>query len=252
LLQYSGEPATFQPDKKKKETTMIRIRKHDQRGHFDYDWLDTWHTFSFADYHDPAYMGYSSLRVINDDRIAPGAGFPTHGHRDMEIITYVMEGALAHRDSMGNGSIIEAGDVQYMSAGKGVSHSEYNASPHERVHLLQIWIVPAERNLEPLYRQKHFTAEEKLGKLCLIASPDGSDGSLEIRQDARLYAALATVTPLSYRLTEGRCAWLQVAQGAVLLNGQPLVAGDGAAIEEESEIRVEAEGLGEVLLFDLP
>jgi len=230
---------------------MIRIRKHDERGHFDYDWLDTWHTFSFADYHDPEYMGYSSLRVINDDRIAPGAGFPNHGHRDMEILTYVMQGALAHRDSMGNGSVIETGDVQYMSAGKGVSHSEYNASPHERAHLLQIWIVPTERNLEPTYRQKHFTAEEKLGKWCLLASPDGNDGSLEIRQDARLYAALATATPLAYTLATGRCAWLQVAQGSVLLNGQPLVAGDGAAIEEEREIRITSDGQGEVLLFDL-
>lgn len=231
---------------------MIRIRKHDQRGHFDYEWLDTWHTFSFADYHDPAYMGYSSLRVINDDRIAPGAGFPTHGHRDMEILTYVMEGALAHRDSMGNGSIIEAGDVQYMSAGKGVNHSEYNASPHERVHLLQIWIVPAERNLEPVYRQKHFPADEKHGKWRLIASPDGSGGSLAIRQDARIHAALATAAPLSYTLEAGRCAWLHVARGSILLNGQPLVAGDGAAIEEEREILITSGGQGEVLLFDLP
>ncbi len=230
---------------------MILIRQHDERGHFDHGWLDTRHTFSFAGYRDPAYMGYSALRVINEDIIAPGAGFPTHGHRDMEILTYVMRGALAHRDSLGNGSIIEAGDVQCMSAGKGVEHSEYNASAHEMVHLLQIWIVPAERNLEPRYRQKHFPAEAKLGKWCLIASPGGGE-SLEIRQDVRLLAALINPgTSLSYPLAPGRHAWLQIAQGGIRLNGQALQAGDGAAIEEESEIHVESGEPGEVLLFDL-
>lgn len=231
---------------------MIRIRKHDQRGHFDHGWLNTWHTFSFADYFDSEHVGFSTLRVINDDRIAPGAGFPTHGHSNMEIVTYVMQGALAHKDSMGNGSVIQSGDVQYMSAGKGVTHSEHNASSHEMVHLLQIWILPATKGLAPLYRQKHFSSADKRGKWCLLASGDGSDGSLEIRQDVRLYATLVGAgQPLGYVLAGGRRAWLHVARGTARLNGTDLEAGDGAAIEGESEIRLESDGEGEVLLFDL-
>lgn len=231
---------------------MIRIRKHDERGHFDHGWLNTWHTFSFADYYDPAHMGFSALRVINDDRIAPGAGFPTHSHSNMEIVTYVMQGALEHKDSMGNGSVINAGDVQYMSAGRGVTHSEFNASAQEMVHLLQIWIVPAEKGLDPLYRQKHFSSEEKRGRWCLLASGDGSAGSLQIRQDARLYAALVSSEgPLAYTPASGRRTWLHVARGTARLNGIDLEGGDGAAIEGESEIRLESDGEGEVLLFDL-
>ncbi|MBS4095295.1 MAG: pirin family protein [Sulfuricella sp.] len=231
---------------------MIRIRKHDERGHFDHGWLNTWHTFSFGDYHDPAHVGFSTLRVINDDRVAPGAGFPTHGHSNMEIITYVMQGALAHKDSMGTGSVIQAGDVQYMSAGSGVTHSEFNASAQEMVHLLQIWIFPKEKSLPPLYRQKHFSAADKRGKWCLIASPDGAAGSLEIRQDARLFAALIdSGTPLDYPVASSRRLWLHVAQGSVSLAGIELQAGDGAAVEGENAIRVESGSQGEVLLFDL-
>ena len=169
---------------------MIIIRKAHERGHADHGWLDTWHTFSFADYHDPEQMGYSSLRVINDDRVAPGAGFPTHPHRDMEIVTYVLSGALEHKDSMGNGTVIRPGEVQRMSAGTGIRHSEFNASASEEVHLLQIWIMPDRGSLTPSYEQKFFDAAEKLGRLRLVASPDGSDGSVTLHQDTKLYAGL--------------------------------------------------------------
>lgn len=231
---------------------MIRIRKHFDRGHFDHGWLNTWHTFSFADYHDPDQMGFSALRVINDDRIAPGVGFPTHGHRDMEILTYVMQGSLAHKDSMGNGSLIQSGDVQYMSAGKGVTHSEFNASAQEMVHLLQIWILPSENRLPPQYQQSHFSAEAKRGRWCLIASPDGADDSLAIRQDARLYAALIGPGDTLDHALNGRRVWLHIARGEVEVNDIALEAGDAVGIEGESSIRVVSGHQGEVLLFDLP
>ena len=227
---------------------MIRIRKAADRGHFDHGWLDTNHTFSFADYYDPDFMGYRALRVINEDRVQPGRGFGTHSHRDMEIVTYVLEGALAHRDSMGTGSTIRPGEIQRMSAGTGVLHSEMNASGDEVVHFLQIWILPERRGIQPGYEQK--TIPPDPGKLRLIGSPDGGEGSLTIHQDARLFsAALSKGQTIRYDLPEGRYAWLQVARGTVELNGKKLHAGDGASIEDEKSLNVGGEG--EFLLFDL-
>lgn len=231
---------------------MIHIRKANERGHADHGWLDTWHTFSFAEYHDPAQMGYSSLRVINDDRVAPAAGFPTHPHRDMEIVTYILSGELAHRDSMGNGTIIRPGEVQRMSAGTGIMHSEYNASDNQPVHLLQIWIQPNRKGITPGYEQKFFSPDEKRGTLRLVASPDGSDGSVTIHQDVKLYAALIDAAhAVDQPLPPGRRAYLQVAQGNVVLNGKALAAGDGARIEDETRIRLESDSAAELLLFDL-
>ena len=231
---------------------MIIIRKAHERGHADHGWLDTWHTFSFADYHDPEQMGYSSLRVINDDRVAPGVGFPTHPHRDMEIVTYVLSGALEHRDSMGNGTVIRPGEVQRMSAGTGISHSEFNASPSEAVHLLQIWIMPEKRGITPSYEQKFFDAAEKLGKLRLVASPDGSEGSVTLHQDARLYAGLIDPDhPAEHDLPPGRRTYLHVARGTASLNGLEMSAGDGARIEGETGLHLKSESSAEILLFDL-
>ena len=231
---------------------MINIRKAHERGHADHGWLNTWHTFSFADYYDPEQMGYSSLRVINDDRVAPGAGFPTHPHRDMEIVTYVLSGSLEHKDSMGNGTVIRPGEVQRMSAGTGIRHSEFNASASEEVHLLQIWIMPDRDGLTPSYEQKFFEAAKKLGKLRLVASPDGNDGSVTIHQDAKLYAGLIDPEhPAEHALLPGRRAYLHVARGAASLNGEALEAGDGARIENESKIRLESNSSAEILLFDL-
>ncbi|MGD9787276.1 MAG: pirin family protein [Sulfuricellaceae bacterium] len=230
---------------------MIRLRPHAERGHFDHGWLDTWHSFSFGDYFDPEHNGYSALRVINDDRIAGGGGFPTHPHSNMEIVTYILEGALAHRDSFGHGSTILPGDVQRMSAGRGIRHSEFNASQNEAVHLLQIWLLPQEQNLDPGYEQKSFSPDAKRGRLCLIASPDGRDGSVTIHQDARIYAALlGHGEPVAHRPSAGRRSYLHVAWGTLSLNGVPMTAGDGARIENEPEIRLE--GDAEALLFDLP
>lgn len=229
---------------------MITIRRANERGHFDHGWLDTWHTFSFADYYDPAQMGFRTLRVINDDRVEPGRGFGTHGHRDMEIVTYVLEGTLGHRDSMGTGSLIRPGEVQRMSAGTGVMHSEMNPSRDEPVHLLQIWILPERRGLTPEYEQKSFPAEERTGRLRVVVSPDGRDGSLTIHQDASIYTTtLDDGQSVSHALAPGRGAWVHVARGSVSVNGLPLETGDGAAIEEEREITLS--GRGEVLLFDL-
>ena len=231
---------------------MITIRKAHERGHADHGWLDTWHTFSFADYYDPEQMGYSSLRVINDDRVAPGAGFPTHPHRDMEIITYVLSGALEHKDSMGNGTVIRPGEVQRMSAGTGIRHSEFNASPSEEVHLLQIWIMPDRGGITPSYEQKSFDAEEKLGKLRLVASPDGSDGSITIHQDAKLYAGLIDPEhPTEHALPPGRRAYLHVTRGSTSLNGLEMSAGDGARIEGETGLHLKSDSSAEILLFDL-
>ena len=230
---------------------MITIRKADERGHFDHGWLDTYHTFSFADYYDPKNMGFRSLRVINDDRVEPGRGFGTHGHRDMEIITYVLEGELAHRDSMGSNGIIKPGEVQRMSAGTGVRHSEMNGSHDKPVHLLQIWILPEREGITPSYEQKAFSAEERSGKLRLVASRGGDDGSVTIHQDVKLYATLldggAAVT---HSFADGRHGWVHVARGEATLNGQPLHAGDGAAISDERSITLTGDG-AEVLLFDL-
>jgi len=230
---------------------MILLRKAEDRGHANHGWLDSWHSFSFADYHDPAHMGFGTLRVINEDRVAPGEGFPTHGHRDMEIISYVLEGALEHRDSMGNGSVIRPGEVQRMSAGTGITHSEYNASRSEPAHFLQIWILPKFRGIRPGYEQKTFPAEEKRGTLRLVASPDGREGSVTIHQDAFMYATLLEKgEAVRHTLAPGRRGYVHVARGAVTANGQRLVAGDALKSEGE-DIVLEAGGTAEVLVFDL-
>lgn len=231
---------------------MITIRKADARGHFNFGWLDTSHTFSFGDYYDPRQMGFRSLRVINEDHVAPGRGFPTHGHRDMEIITYILKGALEHRDSMGNGSVIRPGEVQRMSAGTGVRHSEHNNSPDELVHLLQIWIMPDAEGIAPGYEQKMYTDAEKRGQLRLIASPGGQDGSVTIHQDARVYATLLEEKQqVIHQLAPQRHAWVQVARGAVEINGHPLEQGDGAAVSDEQTLTIVGKKPAEVLIFDL-
>jgi len=227
---------------------MITVRKSNERGHFDHGWLDTHHTFSFADYHDPEFMGFRSLRVINEDRVKPAVGFGRHGHRDMEIVTMVMSGELAHQDSMGNGSVIRRGDVQRMSAGTGVLHSEMNPSKNEPVHFFQIWILPERRNLTPGYEQKTFADDERRNVLRLVASPDGSDGSVTVHQDASLYAAIVDGS-VSHAFAENRFGWIQVASGEVDVNGTKLSAGDGASIANEREVKIS--GRGEILLFDL-
>lgn len=232
---------------------MIRVRKSAERGHVDHGWLDTRHTFSFAEYYDSEHMEFSVLRVINEDRVTPGSGFPTHGHRDMEIISYVMDGALEHRDSLGNGSVIRPGDVQRMSAGTGVRHSEYNASDREPVHFLQIWIAPAARGLTPSYEQRHFTPAERANRLRLVASPDGRDGSVTIHQNAFLYAAtLEASAPATHTFDLGRRGYVQVANGEIRANRERLSAGDGARIELENLLTLTADGPAEVLVFDLP
>jgi quercetin 2,3-dioxygenase len=231
----------------------ISVRRANERGHGDHGWLDTWHTFSFADYHDPRFLGFRVLRVINDDTVAPGKGFPQHAHRDMEIISYVLEGALAHRDSLGTGSVIQPGDVQRMSAGTGVRHSEFNASAGEPVHFLQIWIEPAVAGVPPGYEQKRFSDDDKRARLRLVASPDGAEGSVTINQDARVYATrLAPGVEVTHRLAPGRHAWVHVARGAIKLSGQRLAYGDGAAVSGESVITLTGEQDAEALLFDLP
>lgn len=231
---------------------MITIRKSEERGHFDLGWLDTYHTFSFDQYYDPAHMHFRTLRVINEDRVATAKGFPTHSHRDMEIITYILSGELEHSDSMGNGSVIRPGDVQRMSAGTGVAHSEFNPSQAEPVHLLQIWIMPRARNLPPGYEQKFFSEEERRGRLRLVASEDGRDGSVTIQQDARLYATiLESGSSIEHTLPDTRYAWIQVARGNVNVNGQELKQGDGAAVNNEPHLRLAANDEAEVLLFDL-
>ncbi len=231
---------------------MITIRKAQERGHFDFGWLNTYHTFSFDQYHDPKHMGFRSLRVINEDLVQPEHGFPTHGHRDMEIVTYILEGALEHRDSMGNGSIIRRGDAQRMSAGTGVRHSEANPSGDTPVHLLQIWILPEEQNLTPEYEEKKFSDDEKRNKLRLIVSPNRDDGAVRIHQDAKIYASvLDEGQEVGYILANGRSGWLQVAAGSVTLNDIALNQGDGAAVTEESKLRIIASEPAEVLLFDL-
>ena len=232
---------------------MIALRKSEHRGHASHGWLDSYHTFSFADYYDPRHMEFSSLRVINEDRVAPGSGFPQHGHRDMEIISYVLEGALEHKDNMGNGSAITPGEVQRMSAGAGVMHSEYNASKTEPVHFLQIWLVPDVTGIAPEYEQKRFTDAEKQGRLCLVASPDGREGSLKIHQDASLYATLLNKGEVVTHVPkQGRKVYVHVARGKARVNDDVLHAGDGARISDESQVVLAGDDKAEVLLFDLP
>lgn len=231
---------------------MIAIRRAEARGHADHGWLDTRHTFSFASYHDPRWMGFRALRVINEDRVEPGQGFPTHGHRDMEIMSYVLAGALAHEDSMGNGSVIRPGDVQRMTAGTGVRHSEFNASATELVHFLQIWIEPAQPGLEPGYEQRSYPDAEKRGRLRLIASPDGRDGSVTIHQDALVHATLLPPgEEVTHALGRDRHAWVHVARGAILVNGAAMKHGDGAAVSGEPSLALTGREAAEVLLFEL-
>jgi redox-sensitive bicupin YhaK (pirin superfamily) len=232
---------------------MLAIRKAPERGRASFGWLDSRHSFSFGHYHDPAFMGHGPLRVINEDRVEPGRGFDTHGHRDMEIISYVLDGALEHKDSIGTGSVIRPGDVQRMSAGTGVMHSEFNASKTEPVHFLQIWILPAANGIAPGYEQKHFSDAEKRGRLRLVGSRDGREGSVTIHQDISLYAALLDGTDrVSYELPEGCKGWVQIARGAVDLNGVALEAGDGVALRGPETLTISgATGAAELLLFDL-
>ena len=231
---------------------MLTVRPASERGHAEHGWLDSHHSFSFADYYDPKHMGFRALRVINEDRVAPAKGFGTHPHRDMEIISYVLEGGLAHRDSLGTGSTIKPGDVQRMSAGSGVAHSEFNASQTDPVHFLQILLVPSERGIAPSYEQKTFTDQDKRGRLRVVASPDGRDGSVTIHTDAVLHAGLfGQGESAELTLAAGRHAWVQVARGKLRVNGRELDAGDGAAISDVSKLSIEGVADAEVLVFDL-
>ncbi len=230
---------------------MITLRPKDERGHADHGWLDSHHTFSFADYHDPEHMGFRALRVINDDRVAPGRGFGTHPHRDMEIISYVLEGGLEHKDSMGTGSVIRPGDVQRMSAGTGVLHSEFNASKTDAVHFLQIWIVPERRGIAPGYEQKTFSREDKKGRLRVIASPDGRDGSVTIHSTAVVYAGVFDAGDSAELALSKKNAWVHVARGAARVNGKDVSDGDGVALTDEASVKIEGTTGGELLVFDL-
>jgi redox-sensitive bicupin YhaK (pirin superfamily) len=232
---------------------MLTLRPSQERGHADHGWLNTYHTFSFANYYDPRHMGYSLLRVINEDVVAPGQGFGTHPHRDMEIITVILEGTLEHQDSMGNKAQIKPGEVQRMSAGTGVTHSEYNPSPMQPVHLMQIWIETGTKGIKPSYEQKAFSEAEKLNTLRLVASPDGRDGSVTIHTDASLYQSLLRDgASVSHAIPAGRRAYVHVARGEATLNGKRLGAGDGARVEDESALTLSAATFAEVLVFDLP
>jgi quercetin 2,3-dioxygenase len=232
---------------------MMIVRPAGERGHADHGWLNSRHSFSFSDYYDPAHMGFRILRVLNDDRVAPGQGFGTHPHRDMEIVSYVLEGALEHRDSIGTGSVIVPGDVQRMSAGTGVRHSEFNGSKTDPVHFLQIWLLPAENGIAPGYEQKAFTAEDKRGRLRVVATPDGRDGSVTIHADAVIYAGLfGSGERAELALPRGRHAWVHVARGKARVNGRDLGEGDGAALSQETAVVVEGIEDAEVLVFDLP
>lgn len=232
---------------------MLTLRKAEDRGHANFGWLDSRHTFSFGDYHDPNHMGFGPLRVINDDRVAGGGGFPTHPHADMEIVTYVLSGALAHKDSLGTGSVIRPGDIQRMSAGTGIRHSEFNASKSEPVHFLQVWITPSMRGLEPGYEQKSIVADEKRGRLRLVGSHDGRDGSITIHQDVALYATvLDQGERVTLPLAQGRSAWVQVATGAATVNGQALSEGDGVALSGVTQLEIVSKSGGaELLVFDM-
>jgi redox-sensitive bicupin YhaK (pirin superfamily) len=231
---------------------MLTIRKAEDRGHANHGWLNTYHTFSFANYYEPKHMGFRALRVINEDRVSPGNGFGTHGHRDMEIITYVLEGALEHKDSIGTGSVIQPGEVQRMSAGTGILHSEFNHSKTDSVHFLQIWLLPKKEGLPPSYEQRNFSPAKTPGKLHLVAARDGRDAAVTVHQDVDLYAAvLEPGDRVSHSLQPQRHAWVQVARGAITLNGLSLDKGDGAAISEETDVVIEATTDAEILLFDL-
>jgi redox-sensitive bicupin YhaK (pirin superfamily) len=231
---------------------MIALRKSAERGYADHGWLRSFHTFSFAGYYDPLHMGFGPLRVINEDRVDPGEGFGKHPHRDMEIISYVLDGELEHKDSMGTGSVIRPGDIQRMSAGTGVFHSEYNPSPSKPVHFLQIWIEPAEYGIQPSYEQKYFGPDEKRGRLRLLASPDAREGSVKIHQDAYLYATLVDGTEaVAHELAPGRKAYVHVARGTALVNGQQLNAGDALKVEGEAKVEISGGDKAEILLFDL-
>ena len=232
---------------------MKEIRRSSERGHADHGWLQSRHSFSFADYHDPEHVHFGPLRVINEDRVAPGKGFGTHGHRDMEIVSYVLEGALAHQDSTGTSSVIRPGDVQRMSAGSGVQHSEFNASASELVHFLQIWIIPDATGIPPSYEEKHFTVQDRRGKLCLIAAPDQADGAVLMHQDARIHAGLFDVGEhASFTVRDGRKAYVHVARGALHVAGLHLEAGDGLKITEPGDLEIREAKAAEVLVFDLP
>lgn len=231
---------------------MIIVRKAEDRGHANHGWLDTYHTFSFANYYDPKHMGFRSLRVINEDQVSPGHGFGTHGHSDMEIITYVLDGALEHKDSLGTGSIIKPGEVQRMSAGTGIRHSEFNHSQTDSVHLLQIWLLPETKGLAASYEQRAFELAKNPDQLQLVAANDGRDGAVTVHQDVDLYAAVLTPNQrVSHTIKPQRHAWVQVARGGIILNGLPLEKGDGAAISEEEDVVIEAKIDAEILLFDL-
>jgi redox-sensitive bicupin YhaK (pirin superfamily) len=231
---------------------MITTRPANERGHADHGWLDTYHTFSFSSYRDPRHMHFRALRVMNEDVVAPGQGFGTHPHDNMEIVTYVLSGALEHRDSMGNGEVLRPGEFQRMSAGTGITHSEFNPSASEPVHLYQIWLFPAQKGIEPSYEQKRFDESERHNRLRLVASPDAADGSLTIHTDARVYlASLDAGQQVTQQLAPGRHAWLQVLRGAVTLNGQPLATSDGAAVSDETTLAIAATEEAEVMLFDL-
>jgi len=231
---------------------MLTIRKAEDRGHANHGWLDSYHTFSFANYYDPNHMEFRALRVINEDRVSPGAGFGTHGHRDMEILTYVLEGALEHKDSIGTGSVIKPGDVQRMSAGTGIQHSEFNHSKTDSVHFLQIWLLPEKKGLPASYEQREFGLAQNPGKMHLVAARDGREGAITVHQDVDLYAAVLEPNQrVAYTLQAQRYAWVQVARGEITLNGLPLDKGDGAAISDETDIVIEAATDAEILLFDL-
>ena len=233
-------------------TSVHHIHKSELRGHAQIGWLDSWHTFSFSNFYDPERMGFRSLRVINDDRIAPGAGFGTHAHQDMEILTYVLEGEVAHKDSLGTGSVIRPGDVQIMSAGTGIRHSEFNNSATEPLHLLQIWMLPERQNITPRYDQRNFSLAEKQGKLRLVGSPDGRDGSVVIHQDLNLYiSVLSAGDRIEFEVTPNRFAWIQVARGTATLNGELLQAGDGVQINKPELLEMATAATAEILLFDL-
>ena len=232
---------------------MITLRRSDERGHADHGWLNSFHSFSFASYQDAEHMGFGPLRVINEDRVAPGQGFGTHGHRDMEIISYVLQGALEHKDSMGNGSVLRPGYVQRMSAGKGVMHSEFNSSQQDLVHFLQIWIEPNVMGIQPGYEETTFDDTAKRGKLCLIASNDGAAGSVKIHQDAKVYAALLNGNEeVQHKLSSGRKAYVHVVRGEVLVNDQALASGDAAKLSDEMTVELKQGKDAEILLFDLP
>lgn len=231
---------------------MLTIRPSEARGRARFDWLDSRHSFSFGHYFDPAHMGFRALRVINEDRVVPGGGFATHGHADMEIVSYVLEGALEHKDSLGTGTVIRPGEVQRMTAGTGIQHSEYNPSRVEPVHFLQIWILPERKGLRPSYEQKAFSDADRRARLCLVASRDGRDGSLTVHQDVSLYASLlGPGERVEHFFAPGRHSWIQLVRGEILANGQPLKAGDGAAISDEAMISLEGKGEAELLLLDL-